>query len=176
VSPQAHASVAIAVSWNDLLGSSSAAAVVTAEDARTVWEGGRIYTYTRVHVDRAIAGELATGNVAWIRTRGGVVDHVGQLVEGEPVFAPGSSLVFVQTRAPGVYAVTARAQGQFPIVAHDPAQPARIMQNGALGMIVPPSLPTPALPPRLASEVLAGQTLDDAAHAIATGWSAAHAH
>jgi hypothetical protein len=174
-SPDAQASVSIAVGWTELLSGSTAAAVVTPEDARAVWENGRIYTYTQVHVDRAIAGDVAAGGVVWIRTRGGVVDHVGQLVEGEAVFVRRPSLVFLHSTTPGTYGVTARAQGQFPIVASGPAVPAHLATSRAVGAIVPRALPTPALPPSLATEVLDGQTVDDAARAIAAAWSTAHA-
>jgi hypothetical protein len=174
--PDARASVAIAVSWDDLVSGSSAAAFVTADSARAVWEGGRIYTYTHVQVDRAVAGELTTGSTAWVRTRGGVVDHVGQQVEGEAVFGTGQSLVFLHATGAGAFDVTGRAQGQFPVVAGDSAQPAHVVPCHARGMIVARSLPTPALPPKLASDVLAGQTPDDATRAIGAAWSAAHAH
>src|SRR5579872_6119804 len=91
----ARASVSIQVTWDSLLRESTAAAVVTPTDAQSVWENGRIYTYTHVHVDRAVAGELATGSDAWVRTMGGIVGKIGQRVEGEAVLAPGhASLLF----------------------------------------------------------------------------------
>jgi hypothetical protein len=176
ISRDARASVSIAVGWTELLHDSTAAAVVTAQDARAVWEGGRIFTYTHVRVERAIAGELATGAFAWVRTRGGVVGHVGQLVEGEAVLASKPSLVFLNPGAgAGTYDVTARAQGQFPLLVDDPVSPAHVIASRALGMILPRALPAPALPPRLASEVLDGQSVDDAARTITAAWGAAHA-
>jgi hypothetical protein len=105
----ARASVSIAVTWDGLLKESSAAALVTSMEARPVWENGRIYTYTHVRVDRAVAGELASGGDAWIRTMGGIVGKVGQIVEGEASFAPGeSSLLFVHPGPVGAFVVTAR--------------------------------------------------------------------
>jgi hypothetical protein len=176
---EANASVSIAVSWEGLLAASSAAAVVSPTEAYAVWEGGRILTYTRVHVDRPIAGDLSSNDVVWIRTRGGIVGHIGQQVEGEALLASGPSLVFLfrgATSTSSTYEVTARAQGQFPVTADGTATPPRVSPNRACGMLVPRALPTPALPPRLASEVLSDRTVDDAAREIAAAWSAAHAH
>ena len=61
IATNAPASVSIAATFDGLLHESSTAAVVTAAESRPVWEDGRIYTYTHVHVDRAVAGELGTG-------------------------------------------------------------------------------------------------------------------
>jgi hypothetical protein len=123
----ARASVSIAVTWDGLLRESTAAALVTALDGRAVWEGDRIYTYTHVRVDRGVAGELATGDEAWVRTMGGVVGRVGQVVDGEPVLTRGqTSLLFlhpIPARPPGAFDVTARGQGQFPLVADEKTPP-----------------------------------------------------
>ena len=161
--------------WDALVGASTAAALVTPVSAHAVWEGGRIYTYTHVRIDRAFAGELAAGSMAWVRTRGGIVDRVGQQVEGEAVFAGGPSLVFVHPQTGGVYEVTARAQGQFPVTPDDPVRPAHLAANRLAGMLVPRILPAPALPPKLATDVLTDRSLDDAAREIAAAWSTAHA-
>src|SRR5580698_2218506 len=114
-----RASTSIAVTWDGLLRESTAAALVTALEARPVWEGNRIYTYTHVRVDRGVAGELATGDDVWVRTMGGVVGKTGQVVDGEPVLTRGqSSLLFLHPiagRPAGAFDVTARGQGQFPV-------------------------------------------------------------
>jgi hypothetical protein len=173
--PDAQASVSIAVSWEGLLGQSTAAAVMTALDARSAWENGRIYTYTRMRVDQAVAGELAPGAEAVVRTMGGIVGDVGQQVEGEAVLSSGlSSLLFLHLGPAGVFEVTARGQGQFPVVATDPAQPARVFRSRAAGLLVPAHLPTPALPPKLAADVLHGRTVADAKSEIASAWAATH--
>ncbi len=174
---RAHASVSIAVSWEGLLNQSSAAAVLTPVDAKAVWESGRIYTYTRMRVEQAIAGEMTTGGEAWVRTMGGVVGDIGQEVEGEAVFSPGrSSLVFLHRGPAGTLEVTARGQGQFPVVAGDASSPAHVVRSRASGLLVAPRLPSPALPARLAADVLHGQTLADAKTAIASAWAGTHAH
>jgi hypothetical protein len=166
------ASVSIAVSWDGLLRESSSACIVTALEARGAWENGRIYTYTHVHVDRAVAGSLATGGDAWVRTMGGVVGDIGQRVEGEAALQQGqSSLVFLRpglsTTLPHSFEVTARGQGHFPLETADPKLPARIAQGHALGLLMRPRvIRSDATPPRLAAEVLLGRTVDQAVREV----------
>lgn len=174
----ARGSVSIAVAWDALLHDSAAAAVVTPVESRGVWENGRIYTYTRVRVDRAVAGDLATGGDAWVRTTGGVVGKVGQIVEGEAVLAPGhASLVFLHAGPVGAYEVTARAQGQFPVVtvAADATRAARttVVRSRFAGAVLTPHATTATL--RLAADVVHGRALDDVASEIAGAWGHAHA-
>jgi hypothetical protein len=167
----ARASVSIAVTWDGLLKESTAAALITSMEARPVWENGRIYTYTHVRVDRAVAGELASGGDAWIRTMGGIVGKVGQIVEGEASFAPGErSLLFVHPGPVGALVVTARGQGQFPVVADDPKQPAHIVRSQGTGMLLAPRIAAP----RLASDVLHGRPVEDVVGDIASAWGATH--
>jgi hypothetical protein len=171
----ASASVSIAATFEGLVHDSTTAAVVTAAESRAVWEDGRIYTYTHVRVTRAVAGELTTGGEAWVRTMGGVVGKVGQIVEGEAAFAPGdTSLLFLRTGPVGAYVVTYRGQGQFPVVTDDTTH-AHIVRSYSVGMLVPPRAPPTAAPPRLAAEVLHGRPVDDVAREIAAAWGAVHA-
>jgi hypothetical protein len=173
----ARASVSIAVTWDALLRESTVAAVATPVESRCVWEDGRIYTYTRLRIDRVVAGETVAGNEAWVRTMGGVVGTVGQLVDGEPVLAPGqSSLLFLHPGPVGALEVTARGQGQFPIVTGDRA-PARLVRSTSVGALVaprPPSGPMAAARP-LAADVVHGRPVDDVARDVASAWSRAHA-
>jgi hypothetical protein len=175
VPTNASASVSIAATFEGLVHDSTTAAVVTAAESRAVWEDGRIYTYTHLRVTRAVAGELTTGGEAWVRTMGGVVGKVGQIVEGEAAFAPGqTSLLFLRTGPVGAYVVTYRGQGQFPVVTDDPTH-AHIVRSYSVGMLVPPRAPPTAAPPRLATEVLNGRPVDDVAREIAAAWGAMHA-
>jgi hypothetical protein len=174
----ASASVSLAATWDGLLHESVAAAVVTSVESRPVWENGRIYTYTRVHVDRPVAGALGTGSEAWVRTMGGIVGKVGQIVEGEASFAPGeSSLLFLHAGPVGAYVVTARGQGQFPVVA-DGVAPAHLVKSNSVGMLLDPrgATATAAVPAaRLAADVVHGRLVDDVARDVAAAWGAAHA-
>jgi len=174
----ASASVSVAVSWDALLHESTAAAVITpTTEARSVWEGGRIYTYSRVHVDRAVAGDVNAGDDAWVRTMGGIVGRVGQIVEGEAVLAPGQpSLLFLRPGDAGTFEVTARGQGQFPLVADsDATKPLRVVRSNAVGALVQPRPVGPVVLPRLAAEILHGRSIDDVARDIVAAWSRAHA-
>ena len=195
---RAQASVSIAVSIAGLVTSSTAVAIVTATETRNGYEGSRIFTYTHVRVDRPIAGELGTGADAWIRSEGGIVEHVGMHVDGEPNLAVGrSSLVFLlpamngTTPVAGLYEVTARGQGQFPVVIDAPTGRARVIKSSSAGVILKPkttamsdtgptnassaaaSLSSPNV--RLAAEALHNREIDDVARDLAHEWAMYHA-
>jgi hypothetical protein len=174
-STNAPASVSLAATWDGLLHDSSAAAVMTSTESHSVWEDGRIVTYTRVHVDRAIAGELGTGGDTWVRTMGGVVDKVGQVVEGEASFARGeSSLLFLRPGPAGSFVVTSRGQGQFPVVMDEAKHP-KVVRSHAVGMLLAPRVAVPSPAPRMAADVMSDRSVDDVAKEIAGAWSSAHA-
>jgi hypothetical protein len=169
-----RASVSIAVSWEDLLQTSTVAAVMTPVDARSAWENGRIYTYSHVRVAREITGALPSGSDAWVRTMGGIVGDMGQRVEGEPQLVVGQpSLLFLQPGPNGFFHVTARAQGQFPVVAASAQRPAYIVRSTSVGALVPRQSST-AAPTLLAAEALHGRTVDDAALEIVSAWGRTH--
>jgi len=177
VATEARASVSLPATWDGLLQESTAAAVMTPAEARAVWENGRIYTYTRLTVDRAVTGDLAAGSSVWVRTMGGVVGKIGQIVEGEPVFSPGhASLLFLHPGpTAGMFEVTARAQGQFPVVVDDPQKLPHLVRSGAVGGLVPrSSAPGAQAPPRLAADVVHGRAVDDVAQEIAADWERTH--
>ncbi|HLK37599.1 MAG TPA: hypothetical protein VKU41_12655 [Polyangiaceae bacterium] len=172
----ARASSAIAVTWDGLLRASTAVVVATAGAPSSRWENGRIYTYTPVHVDRSVSGNLPAGADAVVRTMGGVVGSIGQSVEGEALFTAGRpSMLFLQP-APGgsAYDVTARGQGQFPVIADDATRPARVVRNFAGGVLFRPALSPPAAPPQLAAELLHGRTVDDAVREVVSAWNRTH--
>lgn len=161
VPTDAQASVSIAVAFDALVKDADTVGIVTPVESKSVWEEGRIYTYTRVKVDQGVAGELATGSEGWVRTMGGVVGKIGQLVDGEPVFTANKpSLVFMRKfkmRGPsesgvngmsGQWEVSARAQGQYPVVVDesikDTARARRVIRSNAVGVLLPPKTPSPA--------------------------------
>lgn len=169
-----RASVSIAVSWEDLLQTSTAAAVMTPVDSRSAWENGRIYTYSHVRVARQIAGTFPSGGDLWVRTMGGIVGDTGQRIEGEPQLVVGQrSLLFLQPGANGFFHVTARAQGQFPVVAASAQRPAYVVRSTSVGALVPRQQPT-AVRTLLAADALHGRTVDDAAFEIASAWGRTH--
>jgi hypothetical protein len=167
------ASVSAAAVFDDLVQQSSAVAVVTMLDQSSEWEGNRIVTYTGLRVDRLVAGALPAR--IRLRTHGGSVGHIGQLVEGQPTFAARSTyLVFLRPHvdpatnaASDAFVVVDGAQGQFVVSAPN-GKPARLAAAGNLGAVVdPPGRPAGA---RLAREVLEGRGVEDAAAAIAAAF------
>jgi hypothetical protein len=180
VAVDAHASVSIQVTWDALLHDSTAAVVATPIETRSVWENGRIYTYAHLRVDRAVAGELAAGGDPWVRTMGGVVGKVGQLVDGEPVLAPGQTSLLFLHPAPrlegAAFVVTARGQGQFPLVADaDPKAPPHLVRSSSAGALVPPRAPGPVPAPPMAADVVHGRLVDDVARDVVAAWDRTHA-
>jgi MYXO-CTERM domain-containing protein len=166
VSREASASVSVAAVFEDMLRQSTAVAAVTPVERQVVWEDGRIVTYTRVRVDSSIAGELPQD--VWVRTLGGAIGKIGQIVEGEPSFVVGQpSLVFLRARSSGRgFEVTARAQGQFAIVT-GADKVTRLMSARDVGAI----LPAAAGASRVARQVLEGRELQDASREIAATWA-----
>jgi hypothetical protein len=169
----AEASVSVPISFDTLVGASSAVVVATAEEQRTVWEDAHIFTYSRVHVDTAIAGELKEDGEAWVKTMGGVVAKVGQVVDGEPVFLVGRpSLVFLHHKkgdTSGVFLVTARGQGQYGIYTDDQNQ-LRLRRSSAVGALVPSASASTDPKAPLAGDVIHGRALADAASLIRAVW------
>jgi hypothetical protein len=156
-------------------------AVMTPFEQQMVWEDNRIYTYTHEHVDSTVAGVLKTGDEVWVRTMGGVVGPIGQVVDGEAVLTVGRpSLLFVHEGPAGALQVTARAQGQFAIVL-DAQNHQRVVRSSAVGALVAPhpgtgGVPAGATPGPLATDVLHNHSLDDAARDIGAAWGRIHAH
>lgn len=190
VSTDASASVSIAVAFDHLVKDADAVVVTTPLESRSVWEDGRIYTYTRVRVDQGIAGDLGAGADGWVRTMGGVVGKIGQLVDGEPVFVKDKpSLLFLRRfREGGIYEVSARAQGQYPIQVDEKTKVKKLVRSTAVGLLLPPKgryvEPAPTAPGalqtksievhahqlRLAQDVFHDRPLEDAAREIAATW------
>jgi hypothetical protein len=193
----ARASVSAEALFEQLVQEANAAAVVTPVDQRSAWENGRIVTFTRVRIDRLVAGAVASdargANEAWVRTLGGAVGDIGQLVEGEASFPIGRpSLVFLELHrdpvtkaADGSLVVVERAQGQFPIAMDAPGNggKVRLTLAGDLGALVPPppdhwTRASKPLPPgrsaRFARDVLQGRALDEATREIAAVWAPLH--
>jgi hypothetical protein len=185
--PPALASVQIAILFDELVQTSTSVAVVTGLEQKSVWEEGRIYTYTRVKCDRALAGELKQGGEAWIRTMGGVVGDVGQSVSGEAAIGVGApSIVFVHAGPAGSLEVTARAQGQYPVI-KDAARNERTARAPDLGALLPAPqarvdrvraiarAPMTTSATQAAVEVASGRTVDELARDVGLAWQRTHA-
>ena len=172
----AGASVSLTVVFDALVEESTASAVVSAMEQSSVWEGGRIVTYTHLRVEDRLAGSL--GQEAWVRSLGGVVGDVGQQVEGEATFTMGNRyVVFLKPSVQGTsMAVVARAQGEFPV------QNAKVTSRVTATLPPRPDVvariqartqaPEAVLP---ASAVLSGHSVEDTRALVAAAWQRTHA-
>jgi hypothetical protein len=73
--------------------------------------------------------------------------------------------------------VTARGQGQFPVLVGDDHRP-RLAGGASVGGLLPPTsdrLARVTQPPRFARDVLALRFVDDATNDIAAAWTRLHA-
>jgi hypothetical protein len=176
VTEDARGSVSAAVVFEALVRDTTSVGVATPIEQHAVWEGPRIVTYTRVHIESAVAGELKANADTWVVTLGGIVGDVGQAVDGEAVLSIGvPSLLFLRPDSgnAGVHIVTARAQGQFPITLGADKKSRLFTKSNSVGMIL--RHPSTAAQ-RLASEVIEGREIDEVTREVATTWKRLHAN
>jgi hypothetical protein len=129
----ASATLARAVSLPELVGRSRYALVGTATETSSRWEtvgqSRRIVTYVRVEVTQPIDGRPPPEMSLTLRTLGGRVGDIGQLVHGEARFEMGApAVIFVSPDMDGVFGITAMAQGHYPLGA-DPGDAIRLRAN-----------------------------------------------
>jgi hypothetical protein len=160
----AAATVSVLLSLDSLVNGSTFVVVATASEKYSVWEdwpsGRRIVTYTKLSIERAAVG--SPGTEIWVRTLGGVVGAIGQSVSGEAQIALGArSLLFLRKTDTAV-AVTAMAQGHFPVVPESAnATRFRLAPSPDAGTLLPRRGPSIS-----AREQLVGVTLDEALAAV----------
>jgi hypothetical protein len=152
--PSAHASIARAIRLADLVRASQHVVVGIPDSSFSRWENvagsKRIVTYTRVRVEETVAG-VPSGAELMVRTMGGHVGKIGQIVHGEAVLKHGErSLLFVRPEVDGRLAVAAMAQGHYPV---------RADRDGSLKVTASPSLAKLLGPEGSAVARLSGQTL-----------------
>jgi hypothetical protein len=119
---QASASMALAVSLGELVHTCQHAAVGISVDAFSRWEmvakKNRIVTYSVVDIERPLDGRPLAKGPIMVRTLGGIVGGVGQVVHGEAVIALGErTALFLRGVTPDFYSVLAMAQGAYPVKA-----------------------------------------------------------
>jgi hypothetical protein len=117
------------------------AVLATPTDVQTRWETAygtrRIVTYTRVLVGQAIDGRNVAETEMLIRTLGGKVGHIGQVVHGEARLQLDKvSALFVDLDPEQVWRVTAMAQGHYPLRA-DSAGVSRLVRSPDLPELRP---------------------------------------
>jgi hypothetical protein len=155
VSPSGYASVARALRLPELVRSSQHVVIGVPSDSWSRWEnsagGRRIVTYTRVRVEESVSGVPSEAELL-VRTLGGQVGNIGQVVYGEAILTPGQrSLLFVRPGPDGALRLTGMAQGHFPLKA-DVKGVFKVVPSPHLGKLVDPRDSAVA---RLAGQTLA---------------------
>jgi hypothetical protein len=190
---EADASVSIAVTFDALVLASDAVALATPVEEHAQYEDGKIFTYTRLHVDNGIAGEAATGSDVYVRAFGGVVDHIGMVSEGEPTFSVGKQqLLFLRHGVvAGTYNVTGDAQGQFVVSKDERTQQPRFKRSRAVGLLLQPKNAALMVDkagqatsqsvkitttPALAADVIENRATIDVVRDVASAYRRLHAH
>ncbi len=115
----AHATTARAVSLQDLVQRSSRVVQSTPLEsfARSESFAGaqHIVTYSRLRVDARLHGDTPETEIL-VRTLGGTLGSVAELVHGEAELALNEScVVFLRKDSQGIESVTAMAQGHYPL-------------------------------------------------------------
>ena len=191
----ADAAVSVAVTFDALVLASHAIVLATPIEDHAQMEDGKIYTYTRLHVDTQVAGDAPTGSDVYVRAFGGVVDHIGMVSEGEPTFSVGKQqLLFLRHNpsVPGAYNVTADAQGQFVVETTKTATSAEVKfrQSRSTGLLLQPKNAQQAVDsagaasgqsvkvtttPQLATDVICTRSTNEVVRDIAAAYKRLHA-
>lgn len=155
VAGRAEATVVRAVSLDQLVKRSSSVLVGLPLERWAEWAriGGtkRIVTLTRVRVEETVSG--AEDSELLVRTLGGRIGDLGQLVDGEAELRVGErSLLFSHRFDAGLSGVTAMAQGHYPFDA----------SRGEVRLLRSPRVATMLRDKNAAVEQLEGMTLRDA--------------
>jgi hypothetical protein len=121
---RAGASVALALSLNELVQKSRYALVGTPVDTFGRWEtvghASRIVTYTLVRAEYSVDGRPPGTSELMVRTLGGRVGDIGQLVPGEATLRLNeTATLFLEDLSPDLFAVTAMSQGHYPLLSDD---------------------------------------------------------
>ncbi len=170
ISLPANASVSFEMSVESLVAQAVGVAIATPIQKTSVWQDGRIVTYTQLSTDDRISGVVETQT--WVRSYGGEVDGIGQIVEGEPEFTKGKPcLVFLKKHQQGFFEIVGRGQGLFGVQL-DAAQAPRISPR-VLSWVV--KKPDHALSRALRTANWERRPVSEVAAEIRTFWSEAHA-
>jgi hypothetical protein len=128
----AFAGAARPISLPDLVLRSKHVLVATPRVADSVWEeiGGsrRLVTYTRLTVDENLDDRAFGDTELLVRTLGGRLGALGQIVHGEAELRRDeTAVVFLKPRQDGVFHITGLAQGHYPL--HTDPQGIRRLAN-----------------------------------------------
>lgn len=172
----ADASISVALSIDDLAKESDLVVRATPIERTSAREDGRIVTTTRLRIDRVIAGTASASEVS-VRTLGGIVDGIGQYVEGEASFSGKTpSIVFLRSRSGAHFAVAGRAQGLF-VVVNDAKTSREIVRIRGVGQLVarPHRVPLALPSPSSLATAFDGRDANEVVHAAAQAWERNHA-
>ncbi len=176
---EANASVSIALSLEELTRASSVIAKVTPLERTSTWENGRIVTSTRLRVEEVYAGTAPGGaRELRVRTLGGRVGDIGQLVEGEVVFAPNEPSIVFLTPLEGLsaepkFVVAGRAQGHFHV--QRDVHGREVVRVGAVGALVDRRVLPPLRGPGRRVTELDGSPVGVLALEVKRAWEVGHA-
>lgn len=129
---QSAATVVQAIPLGELVSMSEWVVFATVKSSRSHFEtiGGsrRMVTDTLIQIDRAVTPNRASTNfetgTLTVRTLGGTVGEVAQVVLGEAVLPSGTQqLLFLDEGRDSTFRVSAMAQGQYPVTHDDEGQP-----------------------------------------------------
>ncbi len=153
----ARAMIARALTLSELVAQSQHALVATPLDLSSTWEsvGGRsrVVTYARVRTEYSIDGRASASPELMVRSLGGVVGHIGQIVPGEAILRRGATAVlFLQAINPDVFCVTAMSQGHYPVFS-DSKGVRRVRANPAAAEVFGPNAAVRLLDQRTLGEV-----------------------
>lgn len=128
VARPADASVARALTLNELVRQSRYALVGTPVELYGQWEmvgrRSRIVTYTLVRADRAVDGRAPATAEVMVRTLGGRAGEIGQAVPGEAVLQRDrATTLFLEDLSRDLFAVTGMAQGHYPVFSDERGVP-----------------------------------------------------
>lgn len=137
VATRARASMARALTLTELVRDSRYALVGTPVDLFAQWETlgdhRRILTYTMVRTEYSLDGRPPATRELLVRTLGGIVDGIGQIVPGEAVLRRGETAAFFLADIEhDLFAVTGMAQGHYPVVTDKQGTRRLTMSRGAL--------------------------------------------
>lgn len=116
----ARSGAAKAVTLSELVYYSQHIVVGTAREATSAWErvGGsrRLVTYSRLDVHQPLDGRDPPRAALYVRTLGGQVGDIGQIVFGEATLSHDEPcVVFLREIEPALFSVSAMAQGHYPL-------------------------------------------------------------
>lgn len=139
----AAATVVKAASLAQLVAASDSIVVGMPVDASSSYAslGGSklLVTDTRIEISRSLRGQVAVGQTLRVRTLGGRIGEIAQIVPGEARLDLGQScLLFLRKNRSGLFRVAGMAQGQYPLW-RDAAGTLRLRASQNLDKVLDPA-------------------------------------